>query len=142
MSGPSQDWIFIAVFFGAFFAVTLVEVYWLVRRVAIPLKTALTTILLSNFATITLGFFVTFIIFGLLLAFSAEENAGVGGVGTWGAFIAALGFPFLLMVAIRRLLIGGLRIEQIARPLQYSIVSTLLFFAGVFGLPAVFLAFR
>jgi hypothetical protein len=138
----SNDWIFIAVFFGAFSVVTVGEVYWLVQRLAVPLKKALTTVLLPNFITITLGFFVTFIIFGFLLAFAVEENAGGGGAGTWAVFIAALGFPFLLMATIRRLLIGGLRIEYIARPLRYSVISTLIFFAAVFGPPAIFLALR
>ena len=142
MSRPSQDWIVIAVFFVAFLLVTAGEVYWLAQRLAIPIKKALTTVFLANFVTITLGFFITFIIFGLLLAFTAEENAGIGIAGTRLAFIAALGFPLLLMAAIRRLLIGGMRIEQIARPLSYAIVSTLIFFAVVFGLPAIFLTFR
>lgn len=142
MTGVSQDSIFIAVFFGAFLVVTAGEIYWLTSKLQVPMKKALTTVLLSNFGTITLGFFVTFIIFGFLLAFTSAENAGVGGTGTWLAFIAALAFPFLLMAGIRRLLIGGLRIEQIARPLPYAILATVIFFAIVFGIPAIFLALR
>jgi hypothetical protein len=46
------------------------------------------------------------------------------------------------MAAVRRLLIGGLRIEQISRPLPYAILSTVVFFAMVCGLPAILLALR
>jgi hypothetical protein len=141
MTGVSQDSIFVAVFFGAFLAVTAGEIYWLTSKLQVPMKKALTIVLLSNFGTITLGFFVTFVIFGLLLAVTTE-NTGVVTAGTWLAFVAALGFPFLLMAGVRRLLIGGLRIEQIARPLPYAFLSTLLFFAVVFGIPGIFLALR
>lgn len=142
MTGVSQDWIFVAVFFGAFLVVTAGEIYWLTSKLQVPMKKALTTVLLSNFGTITLGFFVTFVIFGVLLALTSAENAGVSTTGTWLAFIAALAFPFLLMAGVRRVLIGGLRIEQIARPLLYALLSTLVFFAAVFGIPAIFLALR
>ena len=144
MSGPSQDWIFVAVFFSAFLIVTVGEVYWLAQRLAVPIKKALTTVFLSNFVTITLGFFVSFIIFGILFAVAWDENTEMPGgtAGMWSALAAALGFPMLLMAAIKRLLISGLRIDQIARPLAYAFVSTLIFFVAVFGLPAIFLAFR
>ena len=144
MSGVSQDWLFIGVFFGAFVLVTVGDVYWLTQKRAVPSKKALTIVFLSNFLTITLGFLVSFIIFGILLAVAWDENTTMpgGDTGTWLAFIAALGFPMLLMSAIRRLLITGLRIDQIARPLPYAILSTLIFFAAVFGLPAIFLALR
>jgi len=145
MSGSySPDWLFVAIFFGAFIAVTIGEVVFLSSRLQVPMKKALTTVFLPNFATITLGFFVTFVIFGIILAVAWDENTEMAGgnTGTWIAFIAALGFPFLLMAAIRRLLIGGLRIEQISRPLMYAVLSTIIFFAIVCGLPAIFLALR
>ncbi len=141
MSGPSQDGIFVAVFFGAFFAVTIGEIYWLSSKLRVPMKKAITAVFLPNFATITLGFLVTFILFGILLAAVSNDRTEVGSA-TWMIFIAALGFPFLFMTAIRRLLIGGTRIEQIPRPLVYSLISTIIFFAAVCGLPAIFLALR
>ena len=141
MSGASQDWIFIAVFFGAFIAVTIGEIYWLISSLNVPMKKALTIVFLSNFVTITIGFFVTFIIFGLVLALTGynDEDTAAPGTLTSIAFIAALAFPFLLMAAIRRLLIGGMRIEQISRPLPYAIISTLVFFAAVLILPVLLL---
>lgn len=142
MTGVSQDGIFVAVFFGAFAVVTACEIYWLSSKLQVAMKKALTTVLLSNFGTITFGFFVTFVVFGLILAVTSSDNAAVGSTGTWLAFIAALAFPFLLMVSVRRLLIGGQRVEQIERPFQYAILSTLIFFAAVLGLPAILLALR
>jgi len=144
MSGPSQDWIFVAVFFGAFLLVTTGEIYWLAKRIAVPIKKSLTTVLISNFVTITLGFFVSFIIFGILFAVAWDENTEMPGgeAGMWAALSVALGFPILLMAAVKRLLISLFRIEQIARPVPYAIVSTVVFFAAVFGVPAILLVFR
>lgn len=144
MTGASQDWIFIAAFFGAFAAVTAGEVFWLIRKLDVPAKKALIAVLLPNFLTITLGFFVSFIIFGILLAMTASDNTEllIGGAPMWPAFIAALAFPLILMVLARRILIGGLRVEQIESPLTYSIISTLIFSAFVFGVSAIILGLR
>ncbi|MEQ1762890.1 MAG: hypothetical protein ABL984_07090 [Pyrinomonadaceae bacterium] len=143
MSGVSKDWIFVAVFFGAFIAVTVGEIVWLGRKLNVPMKKALTVVFLPNFLTITLGFFVTFVIFGILFAVAWDQNTHMPGgeAGMWVALVVAFGFPFLLMAAIRRLLIGGLRIEQIARPLPYALISTIIFFLVVFGIPAIYLVF-
>lgn len=143
MSGAFQDWIVIVVFFATFLLVTAGEVYWLANRFTVPIRKALTTVFVANFLTITLGFLVSFIIFAVLLG-AADGNTEMPGgeAGTWAAFITALGFPLLLMAGTKRLLIAGMRIGEIARPLPYSIVSTLIFFAAVFGLPAIFLTFR
>ena len=144
MSGVSQDWIFVAVFFGAFVACTIGEVYWLAGKLQVPLKKALIAVFLPNFVTITLGFFVTFVVFAILFAVAWDENTQMPGgeAGMWIALIIAFGFPFLLMAALRRLLIGGMRIEQVSRPLLYALISTIIFFAVVCGLPAIFLALR
>ena len=141
MTGVSQDGIFVAVFFGAFAVVTIGEVYWLTRQLGVAMKKALTVVFLPNFGTITLGFFVTFVIFGLLLASAGDDaDPSTYRVGTVAAFVAALSFPLLLMIAVRRALVAGLRIEQIERPLQYAAISTLVFFAAVLALPVLLLA--
>jgi len=144
MSETSKDWIIVGAFFAAFILVTAGEVYWLTRKLAVPAKKALTTVFLSNFLTITLGFLVTFVLFAVLFAVAWDENTTMPGgePASWATFIAAVAFPVLLMTGVRRLLIGGLRIEQITRPLPYAIVSTLIFFAVVFGIPAIFLVLR
>jgi hypothetical protein len=53
--------------------------------------------------------------------------------------MAALAFPYLLMAGARRGLISLLRIEQITKPVSYSLISALVFFAAVIGLPVAFL---
>jgi hypothetical protein len=142
MSGVSQDWIFVAVFFGAFALVTIAEIYWLSAKLLVPVKKALTLVFVSNFLTITLGFLVTFVLFAILFAVVWDQNTTMPGgeVGAWVMFIAAVGFPVLLMAAIRRLLLVGMRIEQISRPFTYAVLSSLIFFAAVVGLPAIYIA--
>jgi hypothetical protein len=142
MSGVSQDWIFVGVFFGAFALVTIAEIYWLSTKLLVPVKKALTLVFVSNFLTITLGFLVTFVLFAILFAVAWDQNTTMPGgeVGAWVVFIAAVGFPVLLMAAIRRLLLVGMRIEQISRPFTYAVLSSLIFFAAVVGLPAIYIA--
>ncbi|MEO5858821.1 MAG: hypothetical protein ABIR33_07715 [Pyrinomonadaceae bacterium] len=141
MSGVSQDWIFVFVFFGAFAGVTIAEIYWLSGKLLVPIKKAMTLVFVSNFLTITLGFLVTFVLFALLFAVAWDQNTTMPGgeVGAWAIFIAGVGFPVLLMAAIRRLLIVGMRIDLISKPLTYSILSSLIFFAAVVGIPAIYL---
>jgi hypothetical protein len=141
MTGPGKEWIFVVVFFAAFIAVTLADLYWLSLRKMVPIRPAMTVIFSSNFLTITLGFLVSFLIFGLLLAAVSNDGAQMplGNVGTWAAFMAALAFPYLLMAGARRGLISLLRIEQITKPVSYSLISALVFFAAVIGLPVAFL---
>lgn len=139
MSETTKDWIIVGAFFAAFVLVTAGEIYWLIQKLSVSAKKALVTVFLSNFLTITLGFLVTFLLFAVLFAVAWDQNTTMPGgeAGAWAAFIVAVAFPVMLMAGTRRLLIAGLRIEQISRPLAYAIVSTLIFFLAVFGLPAI-----
>lgn len=141
MFGASRDGIIVAAFFTAFVVVTAAEIFWLANKQAVPIKKALTAVFLPNFLTITLGFLVAFIGFGILLGAVSNDDTDIS-LGARAMFIAAAAFPFLLLAGTKRLLIAGMRIGEIARPLLYSIVFTLIFFAAVCGLPAIFIAFR
>ena len=140
MSGSNKDWIFVVVFFAIFLAMTLGEIYLLSRK-GVAIRRAMIFVFSSNFVTITVGFFVTLLIFGLILAATGNDDPQTPGgeVGKWGLFLVALLFPVFLMTVVRRLLIPSLRIDQVGMPLSYSIASTLAFFAVVVGVPALFL---
>ena len=142
MTGPGKEWVFIVVFFAAFIAVTLAELYWLSERKSVPIRRSMIVVFSSNFLTITLGFLVSFIIFGVMLAAAASDrNTEMRGghAVTWTAFIAALAFPLLLLAGTKRGLLSMLKVDQIPKPLSYSILSSLIFFAAVIGLPFLFL---
>lgn len=141
MTGPGKEWVFVVVFFAAFIAVTLAELYWLSVRKAVPIRQAMMVVFSSNFLTITLGFLVSFLIFGLLLAVTGGPTTEMPGghAVTWAAFIAALVFPYLLLAGARLGLLSLLRVEQILNPVAYSLTSALIFFAAAIGIPAVFL---
>lgn len=135
MSASGNEWVFVVVFFASYLAVTLGEIYWLSRK-GVPIRRAMIFVFSSNFVTITVGLFVTLLIFALILA--GTENAG-GGTGSLLTFLGALTFPVLLMALLRRLLIPTLRIEHVGKPLPYAIASTLMFFAVAAGVPALYL---
>ena len=141
MSGSGKEWIFVVVFFAAFITVTLAELYWLSERKAVPIRRAMIVVFSSNFLTITLGFLVSFIVFGVLLAAAWDANTDMPGgqTVTWAAFIAALLFPLLLLIGTKRGLLSMLRVDQISSPLSYSLLSSLIFFAAAIGLPVLFL---
>ena len=143
MSGSGKEWIFVILFFAIFLPATLGEIYWLIQSKTVQPRRAMILVFSSNFVTITLGFVVTFLIFGVLLAVAWDQNTEMPGgeTATWGAFLAALAFPILLMAGVRRLLISALRIEQISRPTPFAIASSLLFFALVVVIPILFLYF-
>ena len=141
MTGPGKEWVFVVVFFAAFIAVTLAELYWLSERKSVPIRRAMIVVFSSNFLTITLGFLVSFIIFGVMLAAASDQNTEMrgGDAAAWTAFIAALAFPLLLSAGTKRGLLSMLKVDQIPKPLSYSILSSLIFFAAVIGLPFLFL---
>ena len=141
MTGPGKEWVFVVVFFAAFIAVTLTELYWLTQRKTVPIRQAMIVVFSPNFLTITLGFLVSFLIFGVLLAAVSNDGAPMpsGNAGTWAAFAAALAFPYLLMVGAKGGLISLLRVEQIPGPISYSLISALAFFVGAIGLPVLLL---
>lgn len=141
MSGSGKEWVFVLVFFGTFLAVTLGELYWLAERKLVPIRRAMIVVFSSNFITITLGFLVSFIIFGVLLAMAGYQDTEIRGgeAATWTAFIAALAFPLLPMAGTKRGLLSMLKVDQIPKPLSYSMLSSLIFFAAVIGVPVIFL---
>ena len=141
MTGSGKEWVFVIVFFAAFVAVTLAELYWLSNRKSVPVRQAMIVIFSPNFVAVTLGFLVSFLIVGVLLSITSglDVQTPVNTTGTWLAFVVALAFPYLLMASVKRGLISLLRVENIESPLLYSLISSLAFFAVVIGLPMVLL---
>ena len=145
MTGSTKEWIFVALFFGAFLILTLGELYWLNKKGGVGIRRAMIYVFSVNFTTITVGFFVSFIIFAVLLAIAWDANTPMPGgeAGATTTVIAMAVFPFLLMLGLRLLLIRLLSLRQtsglLSSPFKYSLLFSVLFFLFVVAVPTAFL---
>jgi hypothetical protein len=139
------EWLFVAVFFLCFFLMSIGEILWLRRKVGVDLKRALIFVLSANFITITVGFFGSFVIFGVILAMAWDgslEKMPAGNVGIWAVLAVAILFPIVLMMLWKRLLLKLLKFPVVldnraaVRPWRYSVGASILFFLVVIGVPA------
>lgn len=135
MSGSAKEWLIVLVFFLAFFAFTFAETYWLNKRTSAGFTRTLLFSFASNILCITVGFFVSFIIIGVILAMAwgdSLQNAGVGDKTIWTALITAMIFPTLFLTVVKRIFIKLMKFEFSAAWI-YSLVASLLFILTVFG---------
>lgn len=145
MSGSAKEWIFVALFFAMLFGVSIVDIFWLAKRNGIDLRRALIAVFVPNFLTITIGFLFTFIVFGILFAVAWDENTEMPGgeAGTWALLSLGILFPLFLMTGVKYLLVRILKLSSISKrftsPFSYSLLSSILFFLVVVGLPCLLL---
>ena len=133
------EWLFVFVFFVCFFIACVGEILWLRRKPGIELKRALIFVLSSNFITITVGFFVSFVIFAILLmlAWDGSIEKLPGGEASMIGLVAVMAlFPIVLMMLWKRLLLKLLKFTaDIISPWRYSLAASILFFVVVIGIP-------
>ena len=144
MSSNTKEWITVAVFFIGFFAFTFGEMYWLSRGDTAKRGRFFAFAFVSNIFSVSVGFFVSFIIFGVLMAMAWDgslETIPSGDGGIWAAVAVAAIFPVLLLTLAKRLLFRGLKLTDVPRPWLYSIAASILFFLVVIGLPFLFVYF-
>lgn len=141
MSSNTKEWLTVAVFFIGFFAFTIGETYWLSRIDPAKRGRFFAFAFVSNIFSVSVGFFVSFVIFGVLMALAWDgslEKVSGGDAGIWAAVAVAAIFPVLLLTLAKRLLFRGLKLTDVPRPWLYSISASLLFFVVVIGLPFLF----
>ncbi len=144
MSSNTKEWITVAVFFIGFFAFTIAEAYWLSRSDTAKRGRFFAFAFVSNIFSVSVGFFVSFIIFGVLMALAWDgslEKIPSDSAGIWTAVAVAAVFPILLLTLAKRLLFRGLKLADVTRPWLYSVAASLLFFVVVIGLPFLFVYF-
>lgn len=141
MSGNTKEWLVVIIFFLCVFGATLVEAFWLSRKNTASFSRALTFSILSNTITVTAGFFVSFVIFGVILAMAWDgslEKVPAGDFTVWTAVVIGALFPVLLLALAKRLLASVFKLA-LARPSVYSTASALLFFFIIIGVPTLFI---
>jgi hypothetical protein len=138
MPESPQNWPFVVVFFACFLLFTAAEIFWL-RRGGSDFRRIFLVASASNILAITLGFFLAFIIAGLLFATALTSNLEGQEVRQpflWTVAGAAILFPVALLAVTKRLLlsVNGLA-DGIANPWIYAVVAAVLFHAFVLGIP-------
>jgi hypothetical protein len=138
MTGVSKDWIVVVAFFVGFFAFTIAETAWINRRTAAGFPRSLFVAFGSNIFTITVGYFVSFLIMGVVFAVVWDQSIDqipAPNAFLWTAIAAAALIPILLLALIKRLLVKAAKLEHIERPWLYSFLSAFLFNISVAAIP-------
>jgi hypothetical protein len=138
MSGSVVQWLIVLAFFAGFFVITFAEARWLSKKTAMPMQRAFAVAFVPNIFTITVGFFVSAAIFGVILLFVWDRTLQTTESETTVYTAIALAFvaPLLILFAAKRFALRIMRIDGITNPWAYSLVASLLFFAAVLALPA------
>ncbi|PYS99381.1 MAG: hypothetical protein DMF63_12250 [Acidobacteria bacterium] len=140
MTGISKDWLVVIAFFIGFFVFTTAETIWINRRTDSGFPRSLFVAFGSNVFAITIGYFGSFLIMGVILALVWDESIDqVPAKNTflWTAVSAAILFPILLLGFVKRLLVKIARIERIERPRLYAFLAAFLFNVFVAIAPAL-----
>jgi hypothetical protein len=147
MSSAWKEWLIVIVFFLAFFAFTFFESAWINKKMAIGFTKSFVFSLISNTFVQTVGFFMSFLIFGVMFAVVWDESINQSSYPNavlWAGVIAAFLVPYAMLLLVKRLLIKFIGITEIARPWLFSSISALLFFVCVVGstLATLYLVFH
>ena len=140
MSGAAKEWLIVLIFFAAFFAYTFAEAAWINKRTAATYGRSLFFTFTTNLIVITVGFVISFVTLGVILAMAWDgslQNVGLGDTTIWTALAIALLFPVLLLFAVKRIFIAVMKFEGISS-WRYSAISSVLFFLAVYTPPFAF----
>jgi magnesium-transporting ATPase (P-type) len=138
MSSSAKEWLIVAAFFVGFFAFTAAETWWLGRRTTHGVGRAFSFAFATNIFTASVGFCVSFVIFGVIMAMAWDGSltSVPGGDSTiWVAVVVGGLAPLTILVLAKRLMIKLLKLTDLARPWAYAGVASLLFFLSIFLLP-------
>ena len=140
MSGSAKQLLVVVIFFVAFFGFTIAEAAWVNRRSAFGFGRSFFLAFSSNILCVTVGFSVTFIIIGVILAMAWDgslEQVPAGGFSIWAAIITSVLFPVVLLAIAKRVLLKILKLDAQIPNWPYSVIATLLFFFTVIGSTAL-----
>jgi hypothetical protein len=144
MSGQSTEWLIVAIFFACFFAFTLAEAGWLSRHGSASYGKAFAFSFATNTFSISVGFFISFVIFAVLLALAWDGTLGQASPNDariWAAVVAAALFPMVLLLLAKRLALRLFKMS-VASPWVFSGIASLVFMVLVAGVPVLFLYLR
>jgi hypothetical protein len=138
MSGFKQEWVIVIAFFLSFFVVTFAEAKWLSRVTATALTRSFAIAFIPNVFTITVGFFFSAVVFGMIVMFVTNNtpNAGVGESTVRTGIGLALLAPLVILIFAKRVTLVIFRQELNLNPWLYAVAASVLFLVAVL-LPTV-----
>lgn len=142
LSATTIEWIAVGVFFTGLFAFSLAEGGWLSKRNQVLFGKAFAFAFVTNTFAISIGYFVSFAIFAILLmlAFGGSlESLSDNDWRIWAAVVIAFIFPIVFLIAAKRVALRLFKMSSVERPWTFSAVAAVIFLVLVTSLPVVFL---
>lgn len=138
MSGAAKEWTVVLIFLCAVFGLTIFEAFLINRKGWAGFGRALGFSVLTNFIGFAVGFFVMFVVFGVVLAMAWDgslERFPLHDYGV-GAFLGfgVLFFPLFLMLC-KRLFLKLFKIQNGRAAWLFSLGAALSIFIISLGLP-------
>lgn len=141
-SATTLEWIAVGIFFTCLFAFSLTEGVWLNKADGVPFGKAFAYSFATNTFAISIGFFVSFVIFVLLMMLVFEGSfEGMSGNDwrIWTPVIVGLLFPVLLLIAAKRLALPIFKMTTVEAPWIYSAAASVIFMILVVSIPVLFI---
>ncbi|HEX8370471.1 MAG TPA: hypothetical protein VF604_18135 [Pyrinomonadaceae bacterium] len=140
MSGVAKEWAVVLIFLVAVAGLTLLEAFWINRKGWTGFGRSLAFSVSTNFIGFAVGFFVMFVVFGVVLAMAWDgsiEKFPLKDYGI-GAFLVCgvLFFPLFLMLC-KRLFLKLFKIQTGKTAWLFSLAAALAIFIISQGLPAL-----
>ena len=138
MTAVTKEWLIVIAFFVGFFAFTATETWWVNRHTTHGAGRAFTFAFATNIFTACVGFFVSFVVFGVIMALAWDgslTSVPAGDFTIWIAVAVGALAPVLILFFTKRLMIKLLKLSDLAKPWAYSAVASILFFLSIFILP-------
>jgi hypothetical protein len=114
-----------------FAGMIVAEIMWLVRSGWTTPGRAITFVFLTNFVSLSVASFVSFVIFGVMFAMAWDGSlSSVPGneITLWSALITAIVLPPLALMISKRAFLGLLSIRSGKAAWLYSLTATAIFF--------------
>ncbi len=144
MSSTTIEWLAVALFFICFFGFSLLESFWLNKKNLVLFPRAFSFSFVTNILSVSVGFFVSFAIFAvlLMLAFDGSlQELPPNDPRIWAAVIVAAFFPLLLLILAKRLMLSLFKLASVSSPWMFSIAASVAFMLTVSAVPFLFIYF-
>jgi hypothetical protein len=144
MSSNVVEWLAVTLFFICFFGFSLLESFWLNKKNLVPFPRAFSFSFVTNILSVSVGFFVSFAIFAvlLMLAFGGTlQELPPNDPRIWTAVTVAALFPLLLLILAKRLMLRLFKLVSVGSPWTFSIAASVAFLLTVSTVPSLFIYF-
>ena len=144
MSSNTVEWLAVALFFICFFGFSVLESFWLNKKHLIPFPRAFSFSFVTNIFSVSVGFFVSFVIFAVLFMLAWDgslQELPPNDLRLWTAVAVAALFPLLLLILAKRLMLYFFKLASAGSPWLFSIAASVVFMLTVSAVPFLFIYF-